>query len=109
MSERAIEMLNMPEIEDNKAFLLMMWPEQKNSIAKLSFDQKLEWYGYQFQRNAQEATINLSSKDFQRFWKWKVLIPMKIMRMYYRIKNFEIFKKYHHISEMRAKVKKHSI
>lgn len=98
-------------IDDSKTFLLYSFPEQKDKIAKLSHEQKLEWYQHQFavQQTVGRMPYEFTTPEFAKFWKWQVLIPMRIKRLYFRIKNFEIFKKYEHISEMRAKVKKHSI
>lgn len=93
----------------NKSYLLYEFPASKRRIAELTYGQKLEWYAYQFQKDARVAAINLSTPEFARFWKWQVLVPMKIKRFFYRIKNGEIFKKYQHITEMKKKVKPHSI
>lgn len=88
-----------------KTFLLYRFPRDKRKIAGLSYDQKMEWYAYQFQFDARAASIELSTPEFARFWKWRVLIPIKFKRFYYRVKNLEIFKHYQHISEMKAKRK----
>jgi hypothetical protein len=85
------------------------FPADKTKIRQLSYGQKMEWYQYQFQKDPQRATVVLSSQEFAQFWKWHVLIPMKLKRFYYRLKNFEAFKKYPHISEMKKKIKKHAI
>ena len=94
---------------DGKPFLLLEFPENKKAIGHLTYDQKMEWYAYQFEKDQQSATITLSSQEFQSFWKWKVLIPMKIKRFLYRLKNGQIFKRYPSIVEMKKKVKPHSI
>ncbi len=82
------------------------FPEDKKDIARLSYDEKMEWYAT---RDAKDMVFLGNDPEFKRFWKWRVLIPVRIGRMYYRIKNFEVFKRYKHITEMKAKVKKHSI
>lgn len=92
----------------DKTFLLYRFPEQKEKIARLSLDEKLEWYAHQF-TNPLDGVVLLSSKEFEKFWKWRVLMPMKIKRFFYRVKNREIFKRYPHISEMKKKVKLYSI
>ena len=102
-------MENMAPIIPAKPWLLYEFPARKKAIAALSADQKMEWYAYQWASNPQEATIRLSSAEFERFWRWRVLIPMKLKRLFFRVKNGEIFKKYDHITEMKKKVKKHSI
>lgn len=94
---------------NNKTFLLLSFPEQKAKIAKLTLDEKMEWYAHQFQTNAQEATISLSTPEFARFWKWRVLIPTKVKRFYYRCKNGEIFKRYEHITEIKKRLKKTNV
>lgn len=96
---------------DDKPFYSYGFPYDKNKIAKLSIEEKLEWYSHQIQVAAQFGSIAvaLTSTEFMRFWKWRVLIPLKLKRFYYRVKNLEVFKKYPHISQMRPKVKQHSI
>ncbi len=95
---------------DYKDFLPLLnelkFPEDKKRIAALSHDEKMEWYAT---RDAQEMVWLGNDPEFKRFWKWNVMMPMKIKRLFYRIKNGEIFKRYHHITEMKEKVKKHSI
>lgn len=87
----------------------LQFPQNKKEIARLSHGSKMEWYAAQFQKDPQAATVMLSSKEFESFWKWRVVIPMRIKRMYFRIKNFEVFKRYPHISEMKKKVKPYSV
>ncbi len=69
-------------------------------------DQKMEWYAYQFMVNQRAAAVNLSTRDFEIFWKWRVVIPMKVRRLFYRVKNGEIFKHYKHISDMKVAIKR---
>lgn len=95
--------------QKNKTFLMYQFPEDKRRIGKLSYENKLEWYQYQFERRPGVYPVELTSKEFMSFWKWKMVIPMKIKRLFYRIKNREIFKKYAHITEIRKKVKPYSI
>lgn len=94
------------EANQPKPWLLYSFPERKKELSKLNYDQKMEWYAT---RDRESMIFLGNSKEFQRFWKWHVLIPMKLKRLYYRIKNGEVFKHYAHITEMKAKVKKHSI
>ncbi len=89
-----------------KLWLLYQFPERKKELARLSYDQKMEWYQT---RDPKEMIWLGNSEEFQSFWKWHVLVPTKIKRLFYRIKNGEIFKKYPHITVMKDKVKKHSI
>ena len=77
-----------------------------NELRSLGFSQKLEWYA---KRNSQEIVYLGNNLYFQRYWKWHVLVPMRIKRFYYQVKNFKFFKHYPHISEMKEKIKKHSI
>ncbi len=84
----------------------LKFPENKKQISKLNYDQKMEWYAT---RQPKDVVFLGNDPEFQRFWKWHVVIPVKIRRMYYRIKNLEIFKHYKHISEMKPKMKKHGI
>ena len=85
---------------DAKMYLDYRFPEHKKQIAKLSHDEKMEWYAT---RNYQEMVFLGNSPGFLAFWKWHVVILIKIKRFYYRIKNLEIFKHYPHISEIRPK------
>lgn len=75
-------------------------------LKKLSFSQKLDWYS---KRNGQEVVYLGNNPYFQRYWKWRVVMPIKFKRFFYRVKNGEIFKHYQHITEMKKKVKPHSI
>lgn len=94
----------------DKAYLLYQFPRDKSLISKLSLDHKIEWYGHQFQAmDPRQVAIIFSSKEFASFWKWRYLMPIKLKRFFYRVNNFEIFKKYPHISEMRPKARKHGI
>lgn len=76
------------------------FPEDKKAIAKLSLEDKMVWY---LMQDPREMVFLGNSPEFQVFWRWHVVIPMKIKRFYYRVKNFEIFKHYSHISELRPK------
>lgn len=93
----------------DKSFLHYMFPDQKAKISQLTLDEKLEWYAHQFQKNPGVYPVELTTREFARFWKWRVLIPMKLKRFFYRVKNGEIFKRYPHITEIKKKVKPHSI
>lgn len=95
--------------EMEREMIALEFPKDKKKIAALSHDTKMRWYAGQFQKDPQAATIMLSTKEFESFWKWRVMIPLRIKRMYFRIKNFEVFKKYPHISEMKKKVKPYSV
>lgn len=90
---------------DTQPYLDYGFPEKKKQLAKLSLDQKLEWYAHQFQKSPHDAPIMFNDPAFKSFWKWNVLLPMKLKRLYYRIKNGEIFKHYSSITEIRAKRK----
>lgn len=92
-------------VADGKPYLLYKFPEHKHKIKGLTLDQKQEWYGYQFELNPHNAIVMGTQKEFKDFWKWQVLIPIKIIRTYYRIKNFQLFKRYKHITEMKPKNK----
>lgn len=87
------------------------FPDDKSKIRRLSVDDKMTWYGYRIQKAAElnQIAIELTTPEFQRFWKWNVLIPLKIKRAIYRFKTGQMFKRYQHITEMRPKVKKHGI
>lgn len=97
--ERNIEKLQM---------LQLQFPRDKKRIAKLNLSQKIEWYGYQWQPGLvnPETVKVFGTKEFQSFWRWRVYIPMRIGRLFFRIKNLEIFKKYPHISELKEKRRK---
>lgn len=97
--------MDQPKEKVAKTFLLFLFPEDKAKIAKLSMDDKMEWYGYQFQRHPGQYPVELTSDEFTSFWKWRVLVPTKLKRFYYRVKNGEIFKRYPHITEMKKKLK----
>ncbi len=99
---------SLPKVED-KSFLLFSFPEQRRLIGHLSLEEKMEWYTYQFQRYAGGYPVELTSEEFKRFWKWRVVMPIRIKRLFYRIKNRQIFKHYEHITEMKKKAKTHSI
>lgn len=115
ITQEDLERLNLEPgaMAEDKSWLLIPFPHGKRKLAQLSSDQKMEWYAYQFQQDPQRASIVLSTPEFQRFWKWRVLIPMKLKRFYYRLKNGELFKRYEHITDMKKnmkkKMKKHSI
>jgi hypothetical protein len=85
----------------DKTWLLYQFPERRKEIAGLTYDQKMEWYQT---RNAQEMVFLGNDASFQRFWYWNVVLPVKIKRLYYRIKNGEIFKHYKHISDTKKKI-----
>jgi len=91
---------------DNKSFLFFNFPDDKKKIAHLSYDQKMEWYAHQFQKNPGVYPVHLVGTEFERFWKWRVLIPMKFKRFYFRMKNLEVFKRYPHITEIKKKREK---
>lgn len=99
------------EIDFNLAYELrqFQFPRDKKNIARMSYNQKMAWYAYQFEKDPRAASIELSTLEFMQFWKWKVLIPMKIKRFFYRVKNGEVFRKYPHISVMKDKMKRYCI
>ena len=81
-----------------KFWLLYEFPARKRAIAKLSHEQKMEWYQT---RNPQEMVWLGNSKEFQRFWKFNVLWPLRVKRFLYRVKSGQIWKHYQHISDTR--------
>lgn len=91
----------MPEITEERAFLLFDFPKDEKKIGKLNLEQTMEWYHYQFERNPGKFPTELTTEEFASFFKWNVLLPMKIKRVYFRIKNLEIFKRYKHITEIK--------
>ncbi len=97
----SLELTIEPFDDANRTFLLYCFPEQKNKIAHLSHAEKMEWYSYQFIKMPGHYPIELTTNEFTRFWKWKVLMPMKLKRLFFRIKNGEIFKHYPHISKIK--------
>lgn len=87
------------------------FPKDAPKIKRLSLDKKLEWYACRIQTAnvTGNIPIELTTDQFQRFWKWRVLVPLKVKRFLYRLKNGQIFKHYPHITEMKKAVKKHSV
>ncbi len=83
------------------------FPADRKKIGKLSQNEKAEWYAHQFAQPV--YPVELTTKDFARFWRWNYYLPVRIRRAFYRIKNFEIFKRYEHITVMKDKAKKHGI
>lgn len=102
-------MAGLSHVKPSQSHLLLLFPDHKRTLRTLSYDQKMEWYAYQFEKNRSTIPVELTTKEFASFWKWQVLIPMKIKRFYYRVKNGEVFKRYSHITEMKKKVKNYSI
>lgn len=92
---------NHPSHRDTKTFLLYEFPAAKSKIASLKYEQKLEWYQHQFEKKPGVYPSELTTPEFQRFWKWRVLVPMKIGRWFFRVKNFEVFKRYPDITKIR--------
>lgn len=92
---------------DTKSYLTLSFPNQKAQIGHLTIQQKMEWYAHQIQNSARvgQPAFHLLTPEFQRFWKWRVLLPLKMKRFFYRIKNGEVFKHYQHISEMKKSLK----
>lgn len=90
-----------------RPYLLFQFPEDKRKIARLTFDQKMEWYAHQIQiaGKAGQAAVHFTSREFQRFWKWRVLIPLRVKRFFFRLKNGELFKRHPHITEMKKSLK----
>lgn len=102
--EQVVEVIRMERLN-------LRFPEDKAKIARLSFDQKMEWYAHQIQVAAQtgQLAVGLTTKEFRSFWKWRVTIPMKFKRFFVRIKTGQIFKRYEHISQMKERIRKHGI
>lgn len=88
------------------AFHRLEFGKHRGQIAALSLQDKMAWYAMQ---NPQEIISLGNNPEFQRFWKWRVLLPIKLKRFYFRAKNGQLFKHHAHITEMREKVKPHSI
>lgn len=86
-------------------FFSYKFPQDKAKISKLTRDEKMEWYGHQFQVNSYEASVMFSTKEFESYWRWRVAIPIKIQRFFYKVKNGQIFRRYEHINQIRAKRK----
>lgn len=75
--------------------LLFTYPKDVEQIKKLSLDKKLDWYAYQFQcRDPRLTALIFQSPEFTKFWKWRVLMPLKIKRFAFKVKNLELFKSY---------------
>lgn len=91
------------EADQSKDFLSWKFPTDRKKIARLTAEQKLEWYQKQMEEAAKAGHIayELLTDEFARFWKWHILWPMKMKRFYYRVKNLEIFKRYPHITEIK--------
>ena len=89
---------------------VLHFPQNKEKIASLSLDEKMEWYAYLIQSAAQAGSIpmELTTPEFKRFCKWKVLIPLKIKRFFYRVKNGEAFRKYPNIIEIKKNLKENA-
>lgn len=92
-----------------KTYLLLTFPAQKAQIARLSHEEKMEWYAHQFELRPYDAAVMGTTPEFQKFWKWRVLMPIKCLRFWHRLKNFQMFKRYEHISDMRKKAKPQKI
>lgn len=81
----------------------------KVELKGLSFQGKLDWYA---NRDPLERATIARNPYFKKYWQAKVVWRINLLRLYYKIKNRQLFKKYEHISsikEARKKVKKHSI
>jgi hypothetical protein len=88
----------------HEAKMALKFPRDKDKIAKLSHDEKIAWYAYQFFLHPGGLPYELTTPEFASFWKWRVLIPMKIKRFAYKVKNWQ-FKKHKHITQMSSKDK----
>lgn len=88
---------------------VLRFPDDKDRIAQLTQDQKAEWYSHQFRRDPGIYPTELTSREFIRFWRWRYYFPIRMRRFWYRLKTFQVFKHYEHISVMKDKVKKHAI
>jgi hypothetical protein len=82
-------------LKQDKTYLLYEFPQARKKIAKLSYDQKMEWYAT---RSPEEMVFLGNSPEFKAFWKVHVLWPLKARRFWYRLKSGQIFKSYKHIS-----------
>lgn len=87
-----------PKVE--KTFLLYDFPAAKAKIAKLSLEEKNEWYHHQFAKNPAVYPVELTSKEFERFWRWRFYLPTRMVRLFYKVKNFQ-FKRHPGIDKIR--------
>lgn len=88
-----------------KTHLLYSFPEHKGKIAALNYERKQEWYA---SRDPKDMVWLGNDKDFQRFWYWTYLFPLRIKRFFFKVKNWQ-FKKHPHVTEMKKRLKKHGI
>lgn len=104
MSHGLENMAHMPamvvEAKEEKTFLLYEFPAAKAKIAKLTLEQKNEWYHHQFSKNPAAYPVELTSKEFERFWRWRFYVPTRMVRLFFKVKNFE-FKRHHDITQIR--------
>jgi len=104
MSHGLENMAHMPAMAEEpkveKTYLLFEFPEQKAKIAALTLEQKNEWYHHQFQKNPAVYPTELTSPEFERFWRWRFYMPTRMVRLFYKVKNFE-FKRHPGIDKIR--------
>jgi len=62
---------------------LLRWPDDKSIIAGLSLSEKIYWYA---SLNSQDVIFMANTKEFQRFWYWRYLVPLRIKRFLYKVK-----------------------
>jgi hypothetical protein len=63
---------------------LLKWPEDASTIAQLSLIEKQCWYAGQEPRKMVYLGQN---REFVRFWKFSYLYPLKVKRMFYKMKH----------------------
>lgn len=61
----------------------LRWPDDKESIAGLSLEEKIWWFASQ---DPTAMTVIGNTKDFARFWFWCYLFPLRIKRLIYKFK-----------------------
>lgn len=76
-------------LTDLKTVQVLRYPEDKAFLATLSLEEKICWYSGQEPR----YMIYLGNDPtFKRFWFWSYILPLRIKRFMYKIKNVLRFK-----------------
>lgn len=74
---------------DLEVLPLLNWPQDASVIASLSLEDKIYWYSSQDARN---MIFLAQKKEFLRFWYFHYLLPLRIKRYLYKLKNVFKFK-----------------
>jgi hypothetical protein len=69
---------------DLKHVQLLKWPEDSSTIAQLSLEEKIMWYSGQEPRH---MVYLGNSPAFKRWWHWHYMMPLKLKRFAYKLKN----------------------